>query len=155
MSIFILLLCFVMCDNQIKGVGILVFNPTPFWKTKPKLFYLDFLTVFASFVVLALFCFIEMHPQPQVFFLSAIFITSFLSFCGFWSKIRLLSDYRDDKIPVNKRTIKPKTKLVFTRFNENFCSFATLEDKEDDFCNSSLCICADNLPILGVSSKPL
>jgi len=29
-SIFILHLRFVMCDNQIKGVGILVFNPTPF-----------------------------------------------------------------------------------------------------------------------------
>ena len=61
-----------MCDNQIKGIGILVFNPTPFWKTKSNLFYLDFLTVFPSFVVLALFCFNEIHPQPQVFFLLAI-----------------------------------------------------------------------------------
>ena len=68
------------CDNQIKGVGILVFNPTPFWKTKSNLFYLDFLAVFAPFVVLALFCFNEIHPQPQVFFLLAIFITSFLWF---------------------------------------------------------------------------
>lgn len=63
MSRFILYLHFVMCDNQIKGVGVLRFNPTPFWKTKSDLFYLDFLTVFASFVVWALFCFIEMHPQ--------------------------------------------------------------------------------------------
>ena len=78
MSIFILYLHFVMCDNQIKGGGILVFNPTPFWKTKSNLFYLDFLAVFPSFVVLALFCFNEIHPQPQMFFLSAIFITSFL-----------------------------------------------------------------------------
>src|SRR3989304_10214862 len=80
------------CDNQIKGIGILVFNPTPFWKTKSNLFYLDFLAVFPSFVVSALFCFNEIHPQPQMFFLSAIFITSFLSFCGWWSKIRLLSE---------------------------------------------------------------
>src|SRR3990167_8208914 len=65
------------CDNQIKGIGILVFNPTPFWKTKSNLFYLDFLAVFPSFVVLALFCFNEIHPQPQTFCLSAIFITSF------------------------------------------------------------------------------
>src|SRR3972149_6662386 len=27
------------CDNQIKGGGILVFNPTPFWKTKSNLFF--------------------------------------------------------------------------------------------------------------------
>src|SRR3990172_3051706 len=66
------------CDNQIKGVGILVFNPTPFWKTKSNLFYLDFLAVFPSFVVLVLFCFNEIQPQPQMFFLSAIFITPFL-----------------------------------------------------------------------------
>jgi hypothetical protein len=78
-----------MCDKQIKGVGVLRLNPTPFWKTKSDLFYLDFLTVFASFVVLALFRFIEMHPQPQVFFLSAIFITSFL-----WIKFTDLISYR-------------------------------------------------------------
>src|SRR3989338_8904706 len=67
-----------MCDNQIKGVGILVFNPTHFWKTKSNLFYLDFLAVFPSFVVWVLFCFNEIQPQPQMLFLSAIFITSFL-----------------------------------------------------------------------------
>ena len=67
--------------------------------------------------------------------------------------MKRIANYRDDEIPVSKRTIRPKTKLVLTRFNENVCSLAILEDKEDDFGDSSAC--ADNLPILGVNIKPL
>jgi hypothetical membrane protein len=40
--------------------------------------YLDFLAFFLSFVAFLLLGFISMQPQPQGFFLVAIFITSFL-----------------------------------------------------------------------------
>jgi hypothetical protein len=36
------------------------------------------LGIFSSFVALVLFCFSGIQPQPQVLFLSPIFITSFL-----------------------------------------------------------------------------
>ena len=136
-SIFILHLRFVMCDNQIKGVGILVFNPTPFWKTKSNLFYLDFLAVFPSFVVLALFCFNEIHPQPQMFFLLAIFITSFLSFYGLWSKIRLLSERANPMIVVKYLSIYLIIKLKkFTYFFGVAISLILSRTDLISFCNS-------------------
>jgi hypothetical protein len=39
--------------------------------------YLDFLGFFSSALAFGLFCFCPIHPQPQLLFLSAIFITSF------------------------------------------------------------------------------
>jgi hypothetical protein len=67
--------------------------------------------------------------------------------------MKRIANDRDDEIPVSKRTVRPKTRLVLTRFNENLCSPAILEDKEDNFGDSSAC--TDNLPILGVNIKPL
>src|SRR3972149_9597658 len=127
------------CDNQIKGVEILVFNPTPFWKTKSNLFYLDFLAVFPSFVVLALFCFNEIHPQPQMFFLLAIFITSFLSFCGLWFKIRLLSERANPMILVKYLCIYLIIKLKkFTYYFGVAISLILSRTVLSSFCNSFL-----------------
>ena len=89
----------------------------------------------------------EDSPPPTAVSLSAI------ANLEFREDMKRIAGYREDEIPVTKRTISPKTRLVFTRFNENFCSLATLEDKDDNFCDSSAC--EDNLPILEVNIKPL
>ena len=55
------------------------------------------------------------------------------------------NNYRDDDIPVNKRTIIPKTRLDLTRSKEIFCNFTTLDSL----------ILEDNLPIFGFNINPL
>lgn len=61
-----------------KGVAGFVFSTTPLPKARPSLLYLAF---FTSFLVLVSVFFGGRQPQPQGFFLSAIFITFFLCLC--------------------------------------------------------------------------
>lgn len=59
----------------------LTLSAASFGTAKSSMRYLDFigfLGIFSSFVALVLFCFSGIQPQPQVLFLSPIFITSFL-----------------------------------------------------------------------------
>lgn len=65
----------------------LILDPTLLGKANSAVTYLDFL-VFLPFVVLVLFRFNGMQPQPQDVFLPAIAITSFL-FAPFFIYIRI------------------------------------------------------------------
>jgi hypothetical protein len=69
----------IQYTNAKKGSGVCSLTPAPLAKPSQSISYLDFLTSFFFFVVILLsFSFSGMQPQPQRFFFSAIFITSFL-----------------------------------------------------------------------------
>ena len=64
--------------NRSKGTGKFLYAPIPFDDATQCSTYLDFLVFFLPLAGFSLVCFSGMHPQPQLFFFSAIFITSFL-----------------------------------------------------------------------------
>lgn len=70
-----------------------------------------------------------------------------------WKK-KTNHQFIDDEMPVKKITINPKTRLVLTRFNENFCCFVTFADNNEDVSCDSL-VLEDNFPILGFNISSL
>jgi len=131
------------------GQELALLDPAPSSPAK-TLIYFDFVSLTSlacllSLVALVASCF-KAHPQPQVFFFSAIILTSFR---------KILIDYLyylDDTTPVRKRTVSPNARLILTRFNENFCSLVTWVDKVDNSGDSLSW--ADNFPILGPNNNP-